>query len=101
MKTYSRLLSYLRPHWHVLAAAFIFMFLTSLFQVSPLAMIVPLVDRIMADKLIVVPNYDQIPVFVTDLVNRINALPRLVVLDILIVVGLVMILLCSIFEYFY
>src|SRR5688572_8834327 len=101
MKTYRRLLKYVLPHWHVLGAAFICMFFTSLFEASPLAMIVPLVDRIMADKLIVIPNYEQIPVFITDFVNRINAMPRLMVLNVLIVSGMVVVLLRSVFEYLY
>lgn len=101
MKTYKRLLSYVRPHANILGLAIVFMFLTSLFAASPVIMIIPLVDRIMADNLIVVPDYERIPVFVTDIINWINVQPRLVVLNFILLAGLIMVILRSFFEYFY
>lgn len=101
MRNYRRLVAFVRPHIYTLGAAFVCMFFTSILSAAPITMIIPLVDRIMADKLIVVPDYAHIPVVVTDLVNRINTTPRLGILNALIAVALVLTTLRSLVEYGY
>ena len=101
MHPYRRLLEHVRPHVRVLGASFLCMFLTSLFDASPIAMIIPFVDRIMADKPIVIPDYGHAPVWITDLVNRVNTLPRMAMLEALIVLILVLTIGKSVFEYGY
>ncbi len=101
MHPYRRLLGSVRPHVRVMGASFLCMFLTSIFDASPIAMIIPFVDRIMADKLIVIPQYGNAPLWVTDLVNRVNAMPRMATLEILILAVLGLTTAKSVFEFGY
>ena len=88
MRTYPRLLSYARPHWKVLGAAFSSMLVTSVLNAGPLTMIIPLVDRVLADKKLLIPDDSRIPGFVIDLVSKFNAMPRFEILNMLLI-GLV------------
>lgn len=101
MHPYRRLLLYVRPHARVLGVSFGCMFFTSIFDASPITMIIPFVDRIMADKPIVIPDYASAPVWVSDIVNRVNALPRMTMLEIVVGLVLFMTIAKSLFEFGY
>ena len=62
-------------------------------------MLVPLIDRIIADKPIVVPQPESIPVFLLDFIYRINAMPRLVMLNWIIGIAVALTLFKAFFQY--
>jgi len=101
MRTYRRLIQYVLPHWKVLATAFASMFVTSIFNAAPITMIIPLVDRVLADKKLVLPNYEHVPIFVADLVAKFNTMPRFAILNFLIVAMLVIAIVKAVGEYVY
>ncbi len=75
------------------------MLLTSLFKTSPITMLIPIIDRIIADRPVVLPNTQGIPEFVLNLVEQINSMPRMTMLNVIIVAAVVLTLLKSICFY--
>ncbi|MCX5685904.1 MAG: ABC transporter ATP-binding protein [Candidatus Omnitrophica bacterium] len=63
-------------------------------------MIIPLVDKIIAGKVIVIPHSEMLPQFVKDLVDKINSMPRMELLNSMALIFIIMWLLKSLFEFF-
>ena len=78
MKDYFRLLRFLRPHLGQFILASIFMILSALFDGVSLGMIVPLTDKIMTNKPIIVPA--KLPSFLSNFIASINSTPQMVLL---------------------
>jgi subfamily B ATP-binding cassette protein MsbA len=70
MKDYLKLLQFLRPYKLLFAGAIVCMGISAVFDGVSLAMIVPLADKIMADKKIIVPA--KLPDFLAGLIDKIN-----------------------------
>ncbi len=70
MKDYLKLLQFLRPYKLLFAGAIVCMGISAVFDGVSLAMIVPLADKIMADKKIIVPA--KLPDFLVGLIDKIN-----------------------------
>lgn len=88
------------PHSGVFALAVACMILSTLFSASPLAMIIPLVDKVITGKEIVIPAGVAAPGFLVDIVSRINHMSSLTLLNIMSVVLVVMFFLKGLFEFF-
>ncbi|MDD5633727.1 MAG: ABC transporter ATP-binding protein [Candidatus Omnitrophica bacterium] len=100
MRNYWRFVRLLIPHGGVFAIAVVCMFMTTLFSASPLGLIIPLVDRIISGKFIVIPQGVHAPQILTDLVNKVNSLSTIELLNILVILVVIMFLLKGIFEFF-
>jgi ATP-binding cassette, subfamily B, bacterial MsbA len=70
MKDYLKLLRFIKGHGREFALAVFFMFISSLFQGAQFSLLVPLTDRILTNKKIILPN--KVPPFFQDLVDRFN-----------------------------
>jgi len=81
MKDYLKLLRFLKPHIGLLSLAGICMFFSAIFDGVSLSMIVPLADKVLTNKQIIVPN--KLPAFLLDFINRINAIPSLELIKIM------------------
>jgi ABC-type multidrug transport system fused ATPase/permease subunit len=79
MNDYKRLFRFLKPQAGLFTVASLFMLLSALFDGLSLAMLLPLADKVLTNKRIVLPAH--VPQFLVDLVDRINSLPALVLLD--------------------
>lgn len=99
MKTYARFLKLIIPHGWVFAAAVMCMILSSAFGASPIALIIPLVDKVISGKDIIVPAGVTLPLFLQALVDRVNALPRIQLLNIMTGIVVIIFLLKGIFEF--
>lgn len=99
MNPYLRLFQYIRQHGRIFVFSVVAMLLTSLFKSSPIAMLIPLIDRIIADRPVVVPQTQGIPDFVLGWIDQINAMPRTTMLNIIIAAAVIMTLLKSVFMY--
>jgi subfamily B ATP-binding cassette protein MsbA len=99
MHTYLRMVGYVRQNMRIFVVSVGAMILTSLFKSSPIAMLIPLVDRIIADRPIVLPQTQGIPAFVLELIERVNAMPRLTMLNYIIAAAVILTLLQSFFFY--
>lgn len=96
---YKRLIGFVRPHLWVLALAFLAMLAYSaLNSLSPMALI-PIVDNIISNSKIVMPATVKIPLFVTTLVDKINALAPKRLMIILLTGGLVYFFLRNFFDF--
>jgi len=93
------MISHVRPHAKVMFLAVVCMFLTTVFKNSPIALLIPVIDRIIADKPIVIPNPEGIPVFLLDFIYKINAMPRLWMLNAIIVLAVVFTLFKALSQY--
>lgn len=99
MKNYGRFVKLLRPHGGTFAMAVACMVLSTLFSASPLGLIIPLVDKIMTGRQIVIPAGVDAPQILTNVVQRINELPPLKLLNIMSVMVVVLFLLKGLFVF--
>jgi ATP-binding cassette, subfamily B, bacterial MsbA len=99
MKTYIRFIKLILPHGWVFAAAVLCMILSSAFGASPIALIIPLVDKVITGKEIVAPAGVSLPAVLQALVDKVNALPRIQLLNVMTVIVVVVFLLKGIFEF--
>ena len=74
MQTYLRLIKYVSSHIWLLVVAVFFMIVSSMTQPVTLAAVIPFIDRILVGKPIILPD-TNIPFFIKNLVNKINAMP--------------------------
>lgn len=75
------------------------MVLSSLFEASPLALIIPLVDKIMTGSDITMPEGVNPPQILQNIVQRVNELPALELLNIMTIMIVVVFLLKGVFEF--
>lgn len=99
LKEYLRLWRFIKPHMWVLGLAMFFMFLCSIVGGAPLGMIIPLVDKILAGKRIILSSSLEAPDFLLRLVDRINTMDQLFLLDVLIAMSVILFLLRLVFDY--
>jgi len=90
-KGYFRMLKFVKPHAKILIIAFVCMLLSSLFDGASVGMIVPLVDKILAGKQIVLSDSTRVPAIITNLVDKINSLPRGTLLNYIILIVMIMV----------
>ncbi len=99
MKNFGRFLKLLTSHGGVLAMAVFCMILASAFAASPLALIIPLIDKVITGKDISVPSGVNLPLFITELINKCNELPRLQLLNLMTLAIVVIFFLKGLFEF--
>lgn len=99
MKTYGRFIKLLLPHWRVFSAAVLCMILSSAFGASPIALIIPLVDKVITGKDIIVPAGVVLPGVLQSLIDKANALPRIQLLNIMTIMVIIIFLLKGLFEF--
>lgn len=100
-REYRRVFRFLKPHMGFFVLAFISMVICSLTgSISTVGLVIPFVDKVIAGKQIVVSENVQSLPFVNDIINRINAADNaLALFNQLIIIGIILILIRSIFEY--
>ncbi|MFA6142621.1 MAG: ABC transporter ATP-binding protein [Candidatus Omnitrophota bacterium] len=99
MNQYGRLVRFVLPHAKVLIMAAVCMLISSIFTISPFTMIIPLVDKIIAGKAIIIPHSEMLPQFVRGLIDKINSMPRMELLNSMAMIFIVMWLLKNLFEF--
>lgn len=99
MKNYTRFIRLILPHKGVFILAVLSMLLASAFGASPIALIIPLVDKVITGKDILVPQGVTLPGGIMALVDAVNSLPRLQLLNIMVVMVVIIFLLKGIFEF--
>lgn len=90
MRDYIKLLSFLKGHGREFALAVFFMFVASLFQGVQYSLLVPLTDRILTNKKIILPN--KVPAFLQHMVDRFNSMDTHLLLWLIPLVFFIMIL---------
>lgn len=98
MKNYLRLIGYVKAHLWVLALAAGFMIFSSILQPISLGGFIPFIDKVMIGKDIVIPGHN-VPGFISDLVLKINNMPRVKLLGIFIVFYIVLFALRALLMY--
>lgn len=100
MNEYKRLAGLIRPHIWILALGILFALLAQIFQgVSVVGTVIPTVDKIVAGKDIALASSAPAPPFFSDIIDKANSLPRLNLVNILIVIFMVGFLLKPAFEF--
>lgn len=99
IKDYKRLVGFVRPHLWILVFAFISMLIYSVLNsLSPTALI-PAVDNIISGSKITLPENTVAPQFIIYLVDKINALPPMRLMIIILIGALIYFLLRNIFDF--
>ena len=78
IRDYLRLLKFVKPHIGILAAASLCMMVSTIFGGVSLGMIVPLSDRVLTNKKIIIPH--NVPDFVSSIINKLNSMEPMHVL---------------------
>ena len=99
MKTYARFIRLLLPHAGVFLAAVGCMVLASAFSASPIALIIPLVDKVITGRDIVPPEGVALPQILQYCIDKVNTLPRIQLLNIMTGLIVVVFIFKGIFEY--
>ena len=73
MRDYLRLLKFARPYLGTFLVASLFMGLSAIFDGATLTMIVPLADKVLTNKKIIIPS--KIPGFFADFIDKLNNTP--------------------------
>ncbi len=98
MKLYFRLVKkFIAPHSFTLVLSFIFMVLSAVFDSVSLTAIVPLGDKVLGQGKIVFSR--ELPGFLNDIIDKINATPRLELLNIIVFFILIVFILKGIFTF--
>jgi subfamily B ATP-binding cassette protein MsbA len=98
MKDYFKLLKFVKPHKSTFILAIITMGFSALFDNFTLAMILPVSDRIMTNKQIVIPV--KLPRFISSFIDLLNATPPNVLIKWVAIVMVVLFLLKGLFSFF-
>jgi len=84
IRDYFKLLRFVKPQTGILVAASLFMMVSTIFGGISLGMIVPLSDRVLTNKKIIIPH--NIPHFISVIINKLNSLEPMHVLKLMAVV---------------
>ena len=98
MKDYLKLLRFVRPYKWLFIAATICMGFSAVFDGVSLGMMVPLADRVLTNKKIIIPT--KLPNFLVGFVDKINNTPPDILLNYMVVIVLLLFLLKGIFDFF-
>lgn len=77
MKNYFRMLKEVRPHLKILGLAALGMLGNTLSKNANIMLLIPLFDRILKDQFIPIADRSNIPGFILNMIDAINAMPRL------------------------
>lgn len=97
VKEYLKLLKFAKSYKRPFILASLCMGISAIFECAQLGMIVPLADRVLADKAIVIPGGS--PDFLAAIIDKINSLERLSLLRYMVIFILVMFFFKGIFIY--
>jgi len=100
MREYIRFLKFVKPHLWVMIFAIICMVLSSSLAGVSLGMIIPVVDNILTGKSIVLPQAHHIPGFLLNIIDKINKMPKGLLLNWVVIAVSVLFLLKEIFLFF-
>ena len=95
LKEYLKLLKFAKSYRGILVLAGLCMGVSTIFEGASLGMIVPLSDRILTNKQIVIPG--KLPLFLTTIIDKLNAIEPLTFLKFIIIFVPVLFLLKGIF----
>jgi len=98
MRQYLKLLRFLKPYRGLFMVAFVLMLFSSIFDGVSLSMIVPLADKVLTDKKIILPT--KLPSILERIIQSINNTPPLLLLNIMVVIILILFFLKGIFSFF-
>lgn len=89
IRDYKRLTGFLKPHFWVLVAAFVStLFYSIINSLSPLALI-PVIENVISGRKIVLKSHIQLPSYLANLVDKINSVPPVELINMLLIFGLV------------
>ncbi|MCM8799179.1 MAG: ABC transporter ATP-binding protein/permease [Candidatus Omnitrophica bacterium] len=97
MKEYLRLLRFLKPYIGALILASLCMLFSTLFDGVSLTMIVPLADKVLTDKKIIIPT--KLPSVLERFIQNINNTPASILLNTMAIVVLVLFIFKGIFNF--
>ncbi len=98
MKDYQRLFKFSKPYCGLLVLSGIFMGIVTLLDIFRLSAIVPIIDRVFTNKAIVFASKDT-PLFIANILNRLNELTPLKVLYLVLTVVPIALLIRAVFEF--
>ena len=99
MVEYRRFLRFLKPHSGILAMAIVFMAIYSLFDWVSIAMIVPVVDKVLSNRPVVFPA--KLPPAIEGVISSINSIPQAKLFTIVLIFIPGLFLLKGVFNFLY
>lgn len=99
MKEYRRLLTFIKPHAPILVLAVIFAILAQMLHGMSLATLIPPIDRIVSNRELALSGSVYIPRSVSVLVERLNSIPPIKLINLLIAVFMILFLFKGLLEF--
>ncbi len=96
-KEYKRLLIFLKPHLGLFGLAIVCMAFSAVFDGASLGMLVPLSDKVMTGKPIILPT--KAPLFIDNFIQSMNALEPQTLLNLIIPVALILLTFKAVFSF--
>lgn len=97
MRDYLRLLRFVKPYLNIFSLAAVCMVFSAIFDSVSLAMIVPLADKVLTNKKIIVPA--KLPAFLADFLDKLNNMAPLVLLNYMAVAVIILFFLKGLFSF--
>lgn len=97
MRDFLRLIKFLKPHLGIFVLAIVCMFISALLDGVQIAPAIPMIDNVFSGKEITIAR--PLPNFLTQLIDTINAMPRLALLKFIVVGFLGLFIFKMIFEF--
>lgn len=99
MKLYIRLLGFVKPYLWVIILAAVFMLLNSIAtNCASVSALIPFIDKVIGGNDIVLPT--KVPVFLQNLIDKINHLPKLTLFNTLVIYFIIAFFLKNVFTFF-
>jgi subfamily B ATP-binding cassette protein MsbA len=97
VKEYFRLLKFVKPYTRLLGLAALMMGISAIFDGVSLSMIVPLADKVLTDKKILLPV--KLPSFLAEFIQLLNSTPSVVLLKFMAIAVLILFILKGLFHF--
>ena len=101
MREYKRLLGFIKPHIWVFLVGVLFAIMAQMLQGVSLSALIPPIDKIVANKDLVLADNIYVPAFITTIVDKINSMDPLKLIHILIITFMSAFFLKVTFEFFH
>ena len=96
---YRRLLEFTKPHLKIFIIAFVCMLIYSVLNSISLTALIPIMDNLIRGSKIVIPAHVHLPIFISSFVDKINALPPMRLMIIILLGGVAYAFLRNIFDF--
>ncbi|MFH1380664.1 MAG: ABC transporter ATP-binding protein, partial [Candidatus Omnitrophota bacterium] len=99
VKDYKRLVGFAVPHFKIFGIAFACMLIYSVLNSISLTALIPIMDNLVRGSKIIIPAHVHLPIFISSFIDKINTLPPMRLMTIILMAAVVYALLRNVFDF--